>query len=228
MNRPDPTTASTDDRVARILDEYLAAQRAGNAPTKEALLARHPDLAAELADCLASLSFLQQGRLTQPGESPVVESREGQVSGTLGDFRILRVVGRGGMGTVYEAMQTSLDRRVALKVLPFAATLDPKHLRRFQNEAHAAAHLHHQHIVPVYGVGVERGVHYYAMQFIDGRTVADMIDELRQQAALQPRAGKDLTGAYHPASGTSPAAARSTERSYRTLAYFQTVARLGL
>ena len=63
-------------------------------------------------------------------------------------------------------------RRVALKVLPFAATLDPRQLQRFQNEAQAAASLHHEHIVPVYGVGCERGVHYYAMQFIDGQTLA--------------------------------------------------------
>ena len=69
---------------------------------------------------------------------------------------------------------------VALKVLPFAAALDAKQLQRFKNEAQAAAHLHHQNIVPVYGVGCERGVHYYAMQFIDGQTLADLIRQLRR------------------------------------------------
>ena len=93
----------------------------------------------------------------------------------LGDFRIIREVGRGGMGVVYEAEQISLGRRVALKVLPFAATMDPKQLQRFHNEAKAAASLHHEHIVPVYAVGCERGVHYYAMQFIDGTTLAEVI-----------------------------------------------------
>ena len=90
------------------------------------------------------------------------------------------------MGVVYEAEQISLARRVALKVLPFAATLDAKQLQRFKNEAQAAAQLHHQNIVPVYGVGCERGVHYYAMQFIDGQTLAALIQELRQSAGLQP------------------------------------------
>ena len=75
------------------------------------------------------------------------------------------------MGVVYEAEQISLGRRVALKMLPFAAALDPKQLQRFKNEAHAAAQLHHTNIVPVFGVGCERGVHFYAMQFIDGQTV---------------------------------------------------------
>src|SRR5205807_3918717 len=88
--------------------------------------------------------------------------------------------GRGGMGVVYEAEQISLGRRVALKVLPFAATLDPRHLQRFHNEARAAASLQHTHIVPIFAVGCERGVHYYAMQFIEGRTLAALIDELRK------------------------------------------------
>src|SRR5439155_20677629 len=84
-------------------------------------------------------------------------------------------VGRGGMGVVYEAEQISLSRRVALKVLPFAATMDPRQLARFQNEARAAASLQHEHIVPVYFVGCERAVHFYAMQFIEGQTLAKLI-----------------------------------------------------
>ena len=102
----------------------------------------------------------------------------------LGDYRLVRELGRGGMGIVYEAEQVSLGRRVALKVLPFAAALDPSQLRRFQTEAHAAAQLHHTNIVPVFSVGCERGVYYYAMQFIDGRTLAQVV--LDQQRAVPP------------------------------------------
>src|SRR5262249_39847230 len=99
--------------------------------------------------------------------------------GQLGDFRLLREVGRGGMGVVYEAIQESLNRHVALKILPFAAALDERRLQRFRLEATAAAQLHHPHIVPCFGVGCERGVHSYAMQFVDGRSLADAIAELR-------------------------------------------------
>jgi serine/threonine protein kinase len=99
----------------------------------------------------------------------------------LGDFRIVREIGRGGMGIVYEAVQLSLGRRVALKVLPFAATLDAKQLQRFKNEAQAAAQLHHTNIVPVYAVGVERGVHYYAMQLIEGQNLLDLIRRMRDE-----------------------------------------------
>ncbi len=91
------------------------------------------------------------------------------------------------MGVVYEAEQISLGRQVALKVLPFASTLDAKQLQRFKNEAQAAAHLHHQSIVPVYATGCERGVHYYAMQFIEGQTLATFIAQLRAQTAPATR-----------------------------------------
>ncbi len=97
----------------------------------------------------------------------------------LGDYRVLREVGRGGTGVVYEAEQVSLGRRVALKVLPFAAAIDPKQRQRFQIEAQAAAQLHHPHIVPIFGVGCDQGVHYYAMQFIEGRSMAAIVRELR-------------------------------------------------
>src|SRR5262249_47307241 len=106
----------------------------------------------------------------------------------------------GGMGIVYQAVQISLGRAVALKVLPFAAALDPKQLERFKNEAHAAAHLHHSHIVPVYGVGCARGVHYYAMQYIEGQTVAAIIAELRR---LSGRAGATHDERAGPATATA-------------------------
>src|SRR5262249_8869520 len=120
--------------------------------------------------------------------------------GVLGDFRIQREIGRGGMGIVYEAEQISLGRRVALKVLPFAAALDAKHLQRFKNQPQAAAPLRHPNIVPVYAVGCERGVHYYAMQYVDGYTVAGLIEELRQMAGLAQAAGN---GSAAPASAVA-------------------------
>src|SRR5207237_7572076 len=120
---------------------------------------------------------------------------------TLGDFRIVREVGRGGMGVVYEAEQLSLRRRVALKVLPYAGALDPRALQRFQNEAQAAACLHHTNIVPVHFVGSERGVHFYAMQFIDGQTLAALVRQLRQAERAQEagRPADEGTTASQPA-----------------------------
>ncbi len=119
-------------------------------------------------------------------------SRSSVQLGCLGEFRLIREIGRGGMGVVYEAEQISLGRRVALKVLPLAAALDPRQLQRFRLEAQAAAHLHHSHIVPIYSVGCERGAYYYAMQFIEGRSLAEVIGELERQ---QPgRGGRAVRG----------------------------------
>src|SRR5437868_3643702 len=174
---------SLESMVGQVADEFLRRQRDGDRPEVEEYLTRYPQAKELLRPVLASLVLLDVSQ-TAPGPPPAeLEARE--AVGTLGDFRILREIGRGGMGIVYEAVQISLGRQVALKVLPFASTLDAKQLQRFKNEAQAAAHLHHQNIVPVYGVGCERGIHYYAMQFIDGQTLAAMIAELR------PLAGRD-------------------------------------
>ena len=98
----------------------------------------------------------------------------------MGDYRILREVGRGGMGIVYEAEQISLGRHVALKVLPRKVLLDAAQKRRFEREARAAAKLHHTNIVPVFGVGEHEGLPYYVMQFIQGLGLDNVLDELKR------------------------------------------------
>ena len=187
---------STESIISQVADEYVQRLERGENPDVEEYARRYPQLATVIRQLLPALLVMR----VSGGPHLVEDAQAGQVhlTGCLGDYRIQREVGRGGMGVVYEAVQISLDRRVALKVLPFAATLDPKHLHCFQNEAHAAAHLHYQHIVPVYGVGVERGVHYYAMQFSDGHTVAVLIHELREQPGAKPRSDVDASGPYQP------------------------------
>jgi formylglycine-generating enzyme required for sulfatase activity/tRNA A-37 threonylcarbamoyl transferase component Bud32 len=98
----------------------------------------------------------------------------------LGDFRILREIGRGGMGVVYEAEQVSLGRHVALKVLPKDPSRDERTKRRFEREARSAARLHHTNIVPVFGVGEDAGRLYYVMQYIQGQALDDVLLELRR------------------------------------------------
>src|SRR5207248_4930780 len=135
---------------------------------------------------------LSHGPLADAGPSA-----EWQPGLPLGDFRIVREIGRGGMGVVYEAEQLSLGRRIALKVLPFALTLDPRQLQRFKNEARAAAQLHHQHIVPIYQVGCERSVHFYAMQYVEGKSLAEAIRELRWLAGSNAAAAADEATGPH-------------------------------
>jgi serine/threonine protein kinase/Flp pilus assembly protein TadD len=227
-----------------LLVAYLEAVEAGQAPAREEWLARHPEFAAELAEFFASRDALdglaplrdvaRAAAGTPPGPGagngspePVPVSAHGLPGlGRLGDFRLIREVGRGGMGVVYEAEQVSLRRRVALKVLPFAATMDPRQLQRFHNEAQAAACLHHTNIVPVYAVGQERGVHYYAMQFIDGRTLAEFIAQQRRESVQQV----PTTPAAEAAASatTAPPAAQATSVAPRDAAYFRRAAEWGI
>ncbi len=104
----------------------------------------------------------------------------------LGDFELLREIGRGGMGVVYEARQVSLNRSVALKLLPPGLGLTAQAIQRFQREAQAAAKLHHTHIVPVHAVGEVDGSHYYAMELIEGQSLAAVVHDLRAAGSSPP------------------------------------------
>jgi serine/threonine protein kinase/predicted Zn-dependent protease len=234
---------SLEELVARLADEFAERLERGEQPAVEAYVARYPQHAGVIRNLLASLQFMSLSARGLSGRG-AAGSGPLEPEAPLGDFRIVCEVGRGGMGVVYEAVQMSLGRRVALKVLPFAAALDARQLQRFKNEAQAAAHLHHQNIVPVHGVGCERGVHYYAMQFIDGQTLASLIHQLRREAGLcegeesascgvVPAVDPHATGSYVPALAAADtmrpaAAAVSTERSPRTAAFFRTAAQLGI
>jgi serine/threonine protein kinase len=207
MNLADDRRPDLDDpRVVEALDEYLAALESGHKPERQAFLARHAAIAPALAECLEGMEALHPSSSAahRPGAGGAAPT-DWQPGTVLGDFRIVREVGRGGMGVVYEAEQVSLGRRIALKVLPFALTLDLRQLQRFKNEARAAAQLHHQNIVPVYYVGSERGVHFYAMQYIDGRSLAEVIHELWQVAssAEGPTALPTASAGRPPAHGES-------------------------
>ena len=233
-----------EDRRNRVLLAYVEALEEGREPDRGRLLAAHPDLRPDLEAFLAGHD--EVARLTAPLRAARGGDAHGLIGaprqepddppaglGELGDFRLLREVGRGGMGVVYEAEQISLRRRVALKVLPFAAAIDPRRLQRFKTEALAAAHVQHEKIVPVHAVGCERGVHYYAMQFIDGQSLAALIGELRSHRD-ERRDGAAVTDAAigspeSPAGGGAQSAATtiSRERSADHLRYFGRVAGLG-
>lgn len=179
------------DQLGVILDELLVEAEAGNAPNVESACQHHPELASAIRHYVRSMQMLHNAAYGDARDGRGSSSQHASSSGSrinllapperqLGDYRLVREIGRGGMGIVYEAEQLSLARRVALKILPFAAVLDARQITRFQNEAQAAASLHHPHIVPVYAVGHERGTYYYSMQYIDGQTLEFAIDQMRQ------------------------------------------------
>jgi tetratricopeptide (TPR) repeat protein len=127
----------------------------------------------------------------------------------LGEYEVRRELGRGGMGVVYEAIQTSLNRRVALKVLGPGLGLTPRAIDRFRREAEATARLHHTNIVPVYATGEESGLHFYAMELIDGPSLDAVIRQMRAgpsaNAPVESSPKLDVTGAYVPSASPSGA-----------------------
>ena len=162
------------DLVARVVEEYFERLRRGERPQLEEFVEKYPEISDLLRTVIPGLQAAEQSPdATSAGKVSHEQHQQ------LGDFRILRQIGRGGMGIVYEAEQISMNRRVALKVLPLAGLVDELKIRRFQNEVRAVAALNHPNIVPVYMVGEERGVHYYAMQLIRGRSLSEVISSLR-------------------------------------------------
>jgi serine/threonine protein kinase/WD40 repeat protein len=173
---------SSGDPLGAIADEFVEEFRQGRRPSVEEFARRYPTQAEEIRELLPALVLMEKAKTTdepgprRPDPASVVQAPLQQ----LGDYQILREVGRGGMGVVYEARQLSLGRHVAIKVLPAHALLDARQLGRFQREARSAAKLHHTNIVPVFGVGEQNGLHYYVMQFIQGLGLDVVLDELRR------------------------------------------------
>ncbi len=171
---------SPDERAYRHFDElaeeFVERFRRGERPSLSEYVGRLPEMAGEIREMFPALIEVEQveGEVRRTPRTTLPRLSE------IGDYRIVREVGRGGMGVVYEAEQISLGRRVALKVLPRHVAEDRRALDRFQREAKAAARLHHTNIVPVFEVGREGDVAFYAMQFIQGQGLDQVIDELRR------------------------------------------------
>jgi serine/threonine protein kinase/WD40 repeat protein/tetratricopeptide (TPR) repeat protein len=208
MPPSDPTSSASRNPVELLAEEFVDRQRRGEHPSISEYAARHPELAETIRRLFPALRMLENLKPAQEGADPSGNALRpsptqlGQSTPCLGEYRLLREIARGGMGVVYEAVQESLGRHVALKVLPRHRWLSPTQIERFQLEARSAARLHHGHIVPVYGVGEHEGVHYYAMQFIHGHGLDVILDDLRRlrglgQALAKPNSGDE--GA--PASG---------------------------
>ncbi|WP_435008437.1 serine/threonine-protein kinase [Tundrisphaera lichenicola] len=247
-------TEASDQTLANWVAELADWLQADGQLDVEAYAREFPERAEQLRPllpALASMIRIKDGTGSFQERAGPPNSGADLDPSVLGNFKILRVLGRGGMGVVYEAIEIPLHRRVALKVLPPAMALDPQRLQRFQVETQAVASLNHPNIVPIYSVGQDRGTPYFAMLLIDGQTLAEAIRDLRvlrgltveravemgettqclaegwptpAPAGAGPREGRDSS--MDPAS-SSPHDARSATPSPRMSSYPRRVAELG-
>ncbi len=212
--------SAREEALTPVVESFLGRFRRGERPSIEEYASRHPELADAIREVLPALVAVEQDLTVDRGEMPG-QARVRGLPDQLGDYRILREIGRGGMGVVYEAVQQSLGRHVALKVLPWTL-LAPNGTERFRSEARVAARLHHTNIVPVFGVGEDGGTHYFAMQFIQGQGLDQVIEELRRLQARSGTVPADIsTVAFRPlqarSRGSSPDAMASTGDAFATL-----------
>jgi serine/threonine protein kinase len=180
-----PTEAIERHPFEELADEFVLKFRSGHSPSIEHYAQAYPEHAAMIRSIFPSLMIVEKvsAKVTNESIAPTLSATGSEptqlVPKAFDDFEILQCIGRGGMGVVYEAIQGSLQRRVALKVIHAQASASPRSRERFRREAESAAGLHHTNIVPVYGSGEDHGLQYYAMQLIHGSTLADIIVSLR-------------------------------------------------
>ncbi|MGI9474077.1 MAG: protein kinase domain-containing protein [Rubripirellula sp.] len=163
-SKPDPRHP-----IESIASDYAESVRGGQRGTIDKVVESNPQHESELRELLPVIQQLEKARQSHIQRPAGLATLGASRPDHLGDFELVRQIGRGGMGVVFEAVQRSLGRKVALKVLPTSLLADGDQLRRFQREARTAASLHHTNIVPVFGVGEDQGFHYFVMQRIDGR-----------------------------------------------------------
>jgi hypothetical protein len=211
---------SHSEVIAGLAEDFVARYRNGERPPVSEYTDKHPELAEEIREFFGAVAMVEN--LAPAASESTGGARSGAPSGMrtkvvppftlLGDYRILKEIGRGGMGVVYEAEQVSLGRHVALKVLPLHVAKDARLLERFRREVRAAAKLHHSNIVPVFEAGEADDVRFYAMQYIQGQSLDTVIDELRRMRTGEP-APLPRDGFDRQVSGTEPESFANGARS---------------
>lgn len=189
-----PPTLSHDERVDAAIADWLEAVEQGRTPDPREFVAGYPDLTGELMTFLADRERFDQlaARIAPAASSQQMAPAVEPAGRRLGDFEIIREIGRGGMGIVYEARQISLNRPVALKMLNAAFDHDPRAVLRFRREAEAAAMLRHANIVPIFATGEEAGVYYYAMELVLGPSLDQVIKAAADKSGATGAAAASL------------------------------------
>ena len=204
-----PSVAANDEAAVDLIhNEYLLAERAGRPADPEAFIGRFPahieilrrQIELHRAMMPAATGVFQAAQSKRLPESSATFSKAADtvtvaMGERFGEYELIQVIARGGMGVVYKAWQPKLDRIVALKMILAGKLASAAAVERFRTEARAAAHLDHPGIVPVFEIGEHQEQHYFTMAFVKGRNLGDLIRDRPLPASEAARLIRDLCAA---------------------------------
>ena len=181
--------------VEEIAAEYMEKRQAGEAPDVETFLAEHPEHAEELRGIIELMTEMEK---FDPDKTMALAPDEAaRINLPDPDYRLVRELGVGGMGVVFEAVQVSLNRRVAVKLLNSSLLTSTEQREQFENEAKVIARLHHPNIVKIYSAGCSEERCYYAMELVEGKSLEHAhFDDLRELARLALQAARAIAYAH--------------------------------
>ncbi len=225
------------DIIDEIADEYLRRQQAGDNPSIDEYCRRYPEHEEEIRSLLGTIGLANE--LLADPSTPSSDSIDAALADrSISGYEIIRRIGRGGMGVVYEAKHQTLQRHVALKVMLGEHPRSSTAAERFQREARAIANLHHTNIVPLFEVGEDNGRSFLAMQLINGPSVYDLLVSWRESDHshdtswdILPPQSRDGDGSSSDSGTTNAAKSHSghssTSKSNRNRP-FHSVVKIGL
>ena len=182
----DPRRVRSRVQIEVLASEYADKARQGKTPSIESYIERYPDMAAEIRELFPMVAALEQWKSDRENEVLRTQLPDQFKLKQLGDCRLVREIGRGGMGVVFEALEGSIERRVAVKLLPWRISMVPHRQERFEREAQTIAKLRHSNIVPIFRFGRHEDYAYYVMQYVESVNLGHIIGALSERQQVSP------------------------------------------
>ena len=182
----DPRRVRSRVQIEVLASEYADNARQGKTPSIESYIERYPDMATEIRELFPMVAALEQWKSDRENEVLRNQLPDQFKLKQLGDCRLVREIGRGGMGVVFEALEGSIERRVAVKLLPWRISMVPHRQERFEREAQTIAKLRHSNIVPIFRFGRHEDYAYYVMQYVESVNLGHLIGALSERQQVSP------------------------------------------
>lgn len=222
----DPRRVRSRVQIEVLASEYADKARLGENPSIESYVERYPEMAAEIRELFPMVAALEQWKSDRENEVLRAQLPDQFKLKRLGDCRIVREIGRGGMGVVFEALEGSIERRVAVKLLPWRISMVPHRQERFEREAQTIAKLRHANIVPIFRFGRHEDYAYYVMQYVESVNLGHIIGALSERQQVSP--AQEIRDEVGDSESHDSPAARSADRKGLKQDSWKAFARIGL